>query len=101
MSKSKWYFILQHTDTGFFVKKAQFFNVAYVLDHLKFPENQRVIFLGQFYLEKILETESSWINPFINVSLEKEFLALIPALFSGELETILVMILWSSPMLLH
>lgn len=59
MSRSKWHFILQLIDTGFLVKKAQSFNVAYVLEHLNFPENQRVILLGQFCLEKILETESS------------------------------------------
>lgn len=65
------YTILQLIDTGFLVKRAKFFNVAYMLYHLKILESQRVILLKHFCLEKMLEIEI--INQFINVSIEKEF----------------------------
>lgn len=84
MSRSKWkpwYSILQLIDVGFLVKKAQFFNIACILDHLKIPESQRVVLLGQFCLEKIFKIERIILNkPIYKCIYRKAILSIYPSL---------------------
>lgn len=49
MPRSKWYCILQLRDTRFFGKKAQFYNVADMLDYLKIPENRRAVLFRESF----------------------------------------------------